>query len=173
MALVKCKECGGQVSTEAKACPSCGAKPPKRTSTFTWIIAAIFAVVIFQSISKSGDGSNQPTSQTASHSASSTSITQPPADPQKELRFQKTVIAAATLKKAMRDPDSLVWESIYTNDDASVICLEYRAKNGFGGMNREFAAIAKGKFSKEASVWNKQCANKTMNDMMYVRYALK
>lgn len=29
MALVKCKECGGQVSTSAKACPSCGAKPPK------------------------------------------------------------------------------------------------------------------------------------------------
>lgn len=26
MALVKCKECGAQVSTKAAACPSCGAK---------------------------------------------------------------------------------------------------------------------------------------------------
>ncbi|WP_305831489.1 zinc-ribbon domain-containing protein [Pseudomonas aeruginosa] len=26
MALIKCKECGAQVSNKAKACPSCGAK---------------------------------------------------------------------------------------------------------------------------------------------------
>ncbi|WP_394854470.1 zinc-ribbon domain-containing protein [Shewanella xiamenensis] len=26
MALVKCKECGEQVSTKAKSCPKCGAK---------------------------------------------------------------------------------------------------------------------------------------------------
>ena len=29
MALVKCHECGGSVSTEAKACPQCGVKPKK------------------------------------------------------------------------------------------------------------------------------------------------
>lgn len=29
MALVKCHECGAQVSTEAAACPGCGAKPKK------------------------------------------------------------------------------------------------------------------------------------------------
>ena len=27
MALVKCHECGGPVSTSAKTCPHCGAKP--------------------------------------------------------------------------------------------------------------------------------------------------
>ena len=27
MALVKCHECGREVSTEAAACPNCGAKP--------------------------------------------------------------------------------------------------------------------------------------------------
>ncbi|HWT21663.1 MAG TPA: zinc-ribbon domain-containing protein [Variovorax sp.] len=31
MALVKCKECGAQVSSSAKSCPSCGAPPPKST----------------------------------------------------------------------------------------------------------------------------------------------
>jgi len=29
MALVACKECGNQVSTEAASCPKCGAPPPK------------------------------------------------------------------------------------------------------------------------------------------------
>lgn len=28
MAIIKCHECGGDVSTEATACPKCGAKPP-------------------------------------------------------------------------------------------------------------------------------------------------
>lgn len=34
MALVKCHECGAQVSTEAKACPGCGAKPQRPTIGF-------------------------------------------------------------------------------------------------------------------------------------------
>ena len=29
MALIKCPECGVQVSTKAAACPSCGARPKK------------------------------------------------------------------------------------------------------------------------------------------------
>lgn len=43
MALMKCKECGGPVSSEAKSCPKCGAKPPKRTSLLTWVIGGLFA----------------------------------------------------------------------------------------------------------------------------------
>jgi len=44
MALVKCKECGNQVSTKAKACPSCGVKPVKPPSVLGWIF---IAVVVF------------------------------------------------------------------------------------------------------------------------------
>lgn len=29
MAMIACPECGGQVSTKAAACPSCGARPKK------------------------------------------------------------------------------------------------------------------------------------------------
>lgn len=42
MAVGKCKECGGQVSSSAKACPHCGAAPPKRTSVVTWLFGGIF-----------------------------------------------------------------------------------------------------------------------------------
>lgn len=31
MALVNCKECGKEVSTEAKSCPNCGASQPKKS----------------------------------------------------------------------------------------------------------------------------------------------
>lgn len=43
MALVKCKECGQQISTDAKACPSCG---KKRTSCATIGCAAILGLCL-------------------------------------------------------------------------------------------------------------------------------
>jgi len=50
MALVKCKECGSKVSTGAKACPNCGAKPPKKTSLFTWLVVIFMLIVAYNSI---------------------------------------------------------------------------------------------------------------------------
>lgn len=36
MALIACKECNKEISSEAKACPSCGAKVP-HTKWWLWI----------------------------------------------------------------------------------------------------------------------------------------
>jgi RNA polymerase subunit RPABC4/transcription elongation factor Spt4 len=47
MALVKCKECGEQVSNKAKTCPKCGAKAPKKTSIFTWLVLFIIIFAIY------------------------------------------------------------------------------------------------------------------------------
>jgi hypothetical protein len=47
MALVKCKECGEQVSTEATTCPKCGAKAPKKKSLLTWIILIFIVLVVY------------------------------------------------------------------------------------------------------------------------------
>lgn len=47
MALVACKECGKEVSTQAKACPNCGAAPPRKpTIDAPWFIGAVGAIVI-------------------------------------------------------------------------------------------------------------------------------
>lgn len=48
MALVNCKECGKQVSTEAVACPSCGAKTPKKTGILGWFALAFFTILVAQ-----------------------------------------------------------------------------------------------------------------------------
>lgn len=48
MALIKCKECGAEISTKAEACPKCGAKRPKPTSLVTWLIVGLFVYVIVQ-----------------------------------------------------------------------------------------------------------------------------
>ena len=52
MALVKCKECNEEISSKAKVCPKCGAKPPKKTSLFTWLVLIIIVFVIY-SVSQS------------------------------------------------------------------------------------------------------------------------
>ena len=56
MALIECHECGREISTEAKACPQCGArnKSRKQSKFLKWILApavitaVVAAYVIFQ-----------------------------------------------------------------------------------------------------------------------------
>jgi hypothetical protein len=47
MALVKCKECGLDVSTGAKSCPKCGATVPKKTSLFTWLVLLLIVFIVY------------------------------------------------------------------------------------------------------------------------------
>lgn len=89
----------------------------------------------------------------------------------KERAFQRTAALAGALKRSLRDPDSLVWESIHANADASVACFAYRAKNGFGGMNREFVVYADGKASQKPADWNRKCQT-GLTDMKHVRLAI-
>lgn len=54
MALIKCKECDNDVSTEAAACPKCGAKVPKKSNKILTIgrniLVTIFIVWIIAQI---------------------------------------------------------------------------------------------------------------------------
>lgn len=46
MAIVKCRECGADVSDEAAACPKCGAKPHMTAGARVfWVLAALFVLV--------------------------------------------------------------------------------------------------------------------------------
>jgi hypothetical protein len=47
MALIACPECTAQVSTEAKACPGCGAPPPKPRKSRALLYALLGLPVIF------------------------------------------------------------------------------------------------------------------------------
>lgn len=49
MALIKCKECGTEVSSKAKTCPKCGAKPTKKTSLITWFVLILIVYLVYAS----------------------------------------------------------------------------------------------------------------------------
>jgi hypothetical protein len=46
MALTKCKECGKEISTEAKSCPSCGVVLKKKTGYFFYIVVSLLIVIL-------------------------------------------------------------------------------------------------------------------------------
>ena len=79
MAMAKCRECGTEVSDEAKVCPKCGiSKPVKKTSLIVKILAGIFGVAIFGNIVSGINGGS------SSQASSSTTPTAPTIDPKEE-----------------------------------------------------------------------------------------
>jgi RNA polymerase subunit RPABC4/transcription elongation factor Spt4 len=44
MALIKCKECGEQISNQAKACPKCGSPLQKKSGSGFWIFIIIVII---------------------------------------------------------------------------------------------------------------------------------
>lgn len=93
MALVTCKECGAKVSNSAKACPACGAPPPKRTSTFTWIVAAFLVFIVGRlALDSARDAPTSPTVRASAAVPAKPTPPPPPPDPKyvKELaRIEK------------------------------------------------------------------------------------
>src|SRR5690349_17714325 len=64
MALKPCKECGREVSTDARACPHCGKeKPTARGSTMGgWIVLGFIGVNVLGMVSNAVNGGSSTTS---------------------------------------------------------------------------------------------------------------
>lgn len=62
MALKKCRECGGQVSSEAATCPHCGVKKPvkKQSKLVTIVVVFIILAAIGNIVGESGNQSPTP-----------------------------------------------------------------------------------------------------------------
>lgn len=60
MALIKCKECGEEISSKAEKCPKCGIKI-RKTSTITWVVCGVLLIWFvgkIGSFSESGTGAS-------------------------------------------------------------------------------------------------------------------
>lgn len=158
MALIKCHECGTEVSTEAKTCPKCGAKVKKPSSgAGTMLIIGLVAAIFL--VAMAGGGGSKGVSEPET----------PEQKAKKDAEYKQYVVAVATsktIRESMRDPESLKFESLRVNDEGSVVCAEYRARNGFGGMNQEILVLTAKGPSQSANAWNKHCI-KPMKDMMW------
>lgn len=70
------------------------------------------------------------------------------------------ILTGASLKKSARDPDSLVIERAFGRTEesgVSYVCVLYRARNGFGGMNRDHVVFSAAGGDQSSRSWNKYC----------------
>jgi hypothetical protein len=164
MALIKCEDCGRDVTRSAKVCPQCGAKVPKKTSFLTWIIGAFLLAVVISAIV-----SNKNTTAPAVAVSQDASLTpeqqgkNKPDNRKRDAQLQAAALAL-TLKHAAKDPTAFELTSLTVKPDDAA-CYEYRAKHTFGAIfSGEAVLSTAGKlYVKEHSVdlfaktWNKEC----------------
>lgn len=161
-----CGGCGTRAPINAVACPGCGEKFKKKSGRPIILVAiAIFIVaVVFLQQGPSNVADAKPSAppltseQVAANALKSK---------QEDARLSGVIAAMRVVKKHLRDPDSLQWAEIGANDDGSVICMRYRAKNGFGGMNVEVASVAKNTLQIGAAAWKRDCTKSPLHDMSF------
>ena len=169
MALIACKECNNEVSTEARTCPKCGAKvvePKKPMSTTTKILIGLFGFgVLAMVVSESGRKEDRENAEKQRIAAlTPEQKTKEKADKSKRnLQLQMAEVGASTLKKSMKDPTAFDLTSLTVLPNGSA-CYEYRAKNSFGAIFPASAVLTKGKLlvserdgNNFVEVWNKEC----------------
>lgn len=171
MSLILCPECSQQISNTAPTCPHCGfnnshqQKKPKISSTdaITGIFVLGFLGWLFW---PSTPNINQSSTPPANHVAQAAAAPAPQPTPEEiavkareDIRDERVIKTALYIKKRLRDPDSLVWEVFQSNDTGDLLCISYRARNGFGGMDREQAVVVGTKISKTPSNIKKHCSS--------------
>jgi len=177
MALISCKECSNQISEAAKVCPQCGAKNSK--PFWKPVLIGLAGVFIFISLVDSFyDGKAQKREETRlaqmTPEQRQAEIKKKEEDKRnKENRAANSAVAVASLKSALRDPSSLELDWVGVNEKGTVICIDYRAKNGFGGYSSEYITYVNGKASKSADSWNANCAHKEMYNYKHIGALVK
>jgi hypothetical protein len=165
MSLITCRECGAKVSSEAKACPSCGAKPKKPAGLAGIVLVLIIGALLFQHFQRDSPATTTQPSAAAAKTPAQLATEQAAADAEKK-RYATTASALEFIMKHARNPASVVVELAGASDDASVVCIQYRAQNGFGGMARETVSLVNGKIGSDPKQWNKNCLKGDLVDMM-------
>jgi RNA polymerase subunit RPABC4/transcription elongation factor Spt4 len=147
MAMRPCKECGKEISTKADACPHCGAKPPKRTSAFTWIMAFFVVIITFSAIRASLDRDNPPVPAKAapetpfqkSQREAAAKLAEFNRIEQKRRDREDTLAYACKewIKKSLHDPGSATFEQAFAIDrkaGVDIIQVQVRARNAFNAL---------------------------------------
>lgn len=164
--------CGNEVAREAKFCANCGNRLATGAGRFLLWLGIVLILAIVSSI-LSLQLRLSPAQQAAERAAAERSETQAKAQEIAQKKEQAEIdfaaLGARTLHSAMRNPDSFTLTQVLIMKNGSV-CYEYRAQNGFGGMNVDKAVLTSlGKLvtteqSGSSAILNKECYDKVGRD---------
>jgi hypothetical protein len=191
MSIVECKECFKNISSKADACPHCGFKKKKIgcLGVIGYGIVGLFLVGVFANYASDSKKNDLAAKSAQLDQESLAKMT--PDQRQLELKRRSDIKEAEESQKAkekkdssnrafmayqslkalrssLRDPDSLQIESLNVDEIGTVVCIDYRAKNGFGGYDKSYVTFVKGSPSKSSEAWNANCRN-PMYDYKHVK----
>ena len=145
MALIKCPECGKEISDKSKKCPECGypiKKLKKKSGTkrkiiipLIIVIGIIFIISITAIIIKLSNGKS---TQQVEQQTQTEIVTEAPLND-----YEYAAINLVNkLKDRLKNPDSLKIYSLsvrqfYKGETTYHFCIDYSEQNGFGGYNRK------------------------------------
>jgi len=162
MAMIKCKECGSNVSNKAASCPHCGLTKPGARGYGIGSVIIISSLVIW---SIADSQFNPPSSKYTEQEK----IEQAKKDALDQKKY--AVLTRATLiKKTMRNPDSFKVQSVILTESGSA-CFEFISQNGFGGMNNGaavswgFDGISMTDMNGFYENWKRECDGKSGKDI--------
>jgi len=130
MALVKCGECGEQISDKAAACPKCGAPatkpkaPPAKTSGCAMVVLASILALAFGSILTTMSGSGQK------------STAAPSANDQRNKEEAWIDAGKDSVRAKLKDGGSAEFRNVFFSQKGGVpvSCGEVNSKNSFGAF---------------------------------------
>lgn len=165
MALVKCTDCGREISYSAKACPHCGAKPPKKPAgRAAKLVVIVLGVVVVGGIVATQQAQQDEAARVAALPQAEREALALERDNQAR-RVALAMTAAGAIKKAAKNPDSIKFDTMNVNEKATVACAEYRGTNSFNAVVRQATVFVDGKgSSSDSAAWNKHCT-KAMYDL--------
>jgi hypothetical protein len=181
MAIVHCRECKREVSSEATACPHCGVpRQVNQASGCAVLIVACVAIGGITLLIKQCDGAEtsespavtaDPSPGPVSSNTESTAASPSPAEQARSATLNAGALAVEFLRRNMRNPDSFSLDDA-TLLDSGTFCFTYRGQNGFGGMNVEHAVMNEKSSTFEAegqpdfeTAWRHHCAGKPGEDV--------
>lgn len=136
MALIRCKECAGAVSTTAKVCPHCGAAVKLAGRSILWLIIPL---VVGPMLIVAGYQALRSPEDRAAAEARRAADT---AEVQRKAEEAGVITGSqANVRRLLKDPDSAVFRAVVLRRAAGLehgaVCGYVNAKNSFGAMTGE------------------------------------
>lgn len=142
MALIACWECKSQISKTAVACPQCGAKQRKADGNpIGKFLVVLFVGYIVFSCTTRFNSSDTPAKKAETAISPEQAAANAMAERDRKSRDDLAFDIGKAVRKAARNPESVVFEAVLVNQKGTEACAQYRAQNGFGGMSRESIVV--------------------------------
>ena len=172
MALTTCRECGKQVSTEAKTCPNCGVAAPVKSGISLGAAAAVAllgAAVIAWNIRLS----DPPSTPVAAKSPEEIKRQQAADETRNkpDLPANMAIALAKATRNGAKNPDSVKFELVTYiakkggADGEGAYCFSFRGTNSFNAIVPEHVAYFVTGDTTKAAPWNSACGGKSGRDL--------